>query len=131
MKFEKNVAGWNKEFLTITGMVGDHIIHLTTLSFLLSRKQVGKDTWALARSISWKVYANAKGVVGRVGSDSPIAKMHHNGTPPHIIVPRTKSTLRYSQNGKIVYSKLVHHPGTKPNRFLTDSLAKVIKQQTK
>jgi hypothetical protein len=52
--------------------------------------------------------------------------MHHQGTRPHIIVPRRAQTLRFYSRGRIVYSKLVHHPGTKPNRYLTDNLRRVI-----
>lgn len=127
MQFVKDVRGWDKAFLSTTGIVGEHVIHLTTKLFLLARKQVGKKTWALARSITWRVYRDARGVNGVVGSDNEIAYIHHKGTQPHIIRPRNKSTLRFSQNGKIVYSKLVHHPGTKPNHYLTDPLKRVIR----
>lgn len=59
-----------------------------------------------------------------VGSESPIARLHHDGTRPHVIVPRNAPMLVfYSQKmGKVVYAKRVNHPGTKPNRFLTDNL---------
>lgn len=127
MIFVKDVRGWDTAFHSLTGIVGEHIVHLTLKLFLLARKQVGKKTYALARSITWKVYRDARGVIGVVGSDNEKALMHHRGTVPHIIQPRNKSTLRFSQNGKIVYSKLVHHPGTKPNRFLTDPLQRVIR----
>lgn len=127
MQFVKDPAGWDEAFYSVTGVVGEHMTHLVTDVYLLSVKQVGKKTWALARSITYKVTRDAKGLYGLIGSDNDIAYIHHEGSKGHIIVPRTKSTLRFSQNGKIVYRKMVHHPGTKPNRYLTDPLTKVIK----
>lgn len=60
----------------------------------------------------------------RVGSAHPIALIHHNGTRPHIIRPRKAKMLRfYSQKGgAFVFRSVVHHPGTRPNRYLTDNL---------
>jgi hypothetical protein len=66
------------------------------------------------------------GLTAVIGSDNRIALMHHQGTRPHIIMPRRAQTLRFYSRGRIVYSKLVHHPGTKPNRYLTDNLRRVI-----
>lgn len=60
-----------------------------------------------------------------VGSYDPIALMHHEGTVPHDIVPRRATWLVFYslRVGRVVYAKRVHHPGTRPNRYLTDSLA--------
>lgn len=60
----------------------------------------------------------------RVGSDSPIALLHHEGTRPHIIRPRNTAYLKFFSNrsNDYVFAKVVHHPGTKPNRFLTDNI---------
>lgn len=63
------------------------------------------------------------GVMVRVGSDNPIALLHHEGTRPHVIVPRNKTFLRFFRpEGGVVFAKRVNHPGTKPNRYLTDNL---------
>jgi len=43
----------------------------------------------------------------------------HEGTRPHIIRPRTKKALFWKGAAHPV--KLVHHPGTKPNRFLSEA----------
>lgn len=65
----------------------------------------------------------AGGPTIRIGTDNPIALIHHEGTRPHIIRPvRAKALVFAGSGGGLVYSKLVHHPGTKPNRFLTDNL---------
>ena len=59
-----------------------------------------------------------------VGSDNPIAMLHHQGTRPHVIRPRNTKYLRFFSNNAnaFVFAKIVHHPGTQPNRYLTDNL---------
>ena len=126
MNFEKNEAGWHEEFETTTGMVGKDIKNRSAILTLLAKIQVGKKTGQLSTSISYTISSDPRGVVGTIGSDNSIAYLHHEGTKPHIIVPRFKKTLRFVSGGKIVYAKLVHHPGTKPNRYLTDNLNKVV-----
>jgi len=71
----------------------------------------------LARGGRW-------GVAAIVGSNDPIALWHHEGTVPHRIVPVRKKWLRFywKRVGAVVYLKGVNHPGTKPNRFLTNAL---------
>lgn len=63
--------------------------------------------------------------VVQVGSDDPIALWHHEGTESHTIEPRTRPRLVFywKKVGRVVTALRVNHPGTKPNRFLTDSLA--------
>lgn len=62
-----------------------------------------------------------------IGSESPIALIHHNGTRAHTIVPKKAKMLAFSTTSKVVvFAKIVHHPGTKPNRFLTDNLSKAL-----
>lgn len=60
----------------------------------------------------------------RVGSDDPIAFIHHEGTPPHLIRARIKPLLVFfwEKVGQVVAFPKVNHPGTKPNRYLTDPL---------
>lgn len=54
----------------------------------------------------------------------PIAMWHHEGTEPHVIRPVSKPKLVFywPKVGKVVAFTEVHHPGTKPNRFLVDAL---------
>lgn len=44
------------------------------------------------------------------------------GTPPHIIRPRTKKALSWTEGkgggGKRFFAKIVHHPGTDPQPFI-------------
>lgn len=126
MQFEKNEAGWHEAFETTTGMVGQDVRNRSAILTLLAKIQVGKKTGQLSTSIGYTLSADQRGVVGTIGSNNPIAWLHHDGTKPHIILPRTQKTLRFVSHGKIVYAKIVHHPGTQPNRYLTDNLKKVI-----
>lgn len=45
-----------------------------------------------------------------------------HGTRPHLIRPRRAQALRFTVGGRVVYAKLVRHPGTRANNFLAASL---------
>lgn len=62
-----------------------------------------------------------------VGSEDKIALWHHEGTQPHEIAASTKPLLVFwsPRARAVVRTERVHHPGTKPNRFLIDALADV------
>lgn len=108
------------------GDVGVYLNKLGAKLSALAKAQVGVDTGALRKSINYRVSRGGTGLVVTVGSNNRIALLHHQGSRPHIITPRRAQTLRFYSRGRIVYSKLVHHPGTKPNRYLTDNLRRVI-----
>ena len=93
---------------------------------LLAIKQVGKNTGGLAKSIKVTMLPSAQGPYAIVGSDHRIALIHHNGTRPHEIRPKHARMLRFSHRGKIVYARRVMHPGTRPNRYLSDNLRRVV-----
>lgn len=125
--FIRNEAGMRYVLRGEGGPVWNDIQKRTRRAHTFARQQVGKDTRALQRSISYRVSVGSRGgVTGTVLADHKIATMHHNGTRPHIIMARKAETLRFKSRGKIVYAKVVRHPGTRPNRYLTDSLAKVV-----
>lgn len=108
-------------------MVGRHLNTLGARVERLAKAQVGKKTHALQRSINHKLATKSGGLVVAIGSNNKIALLHHNGARPHIIAARRAKTLRFYSRGRIVYAKVVHHPGTKPNRYLTDNLAKAVR----
>lgn len=87
--------------------------------------QVGVDTGKLRSSISYEM-SNATRVKALIYASDNKALMHHEGTKPHMIEATNKKALKFNNGETIVFSKRVHHPGTKPNRFLTDSLVAVI-----
>lgn len=109
-----------------TGIVGKYMHTIGVKGVGLAKAQVGVDTGKLKSSISYKVIHVYGQLATRITASDKKAIMHHNGTKPHIITPRKKQTLRFQKGGKIVYAKVVFHPGTKPNRFLTDQLPKLV-----
>lgn len=70
-----------------------------------------------------KRFVNVNGGLSMyVGSDHPIALLHHEGTSPHEIVPTNAQVLRFTVGGTVIFATRVSHPGTKPNRYLVDAL---------
>lgn len=67
---------------------------------------------------------------GRVTSHAKHSQWVHEGTPPHVITPNIPGGwLRFpwkKLGDKIVFAKVVHHPGTAANDFLVRALRKVI-----
>jgi len=88
-------------------------------------RQVHKRTGRLARSIHTEMtYRPITGAY--VGTNVRYAMMHHEGTRAHPIVA-TGRMLTFTSNGKRVYARKVLHPGTRPNRYLTDNLIKAVR----
>jgi HK97 gp10 family phage protein len=79
-------------------------------------------TGKLARSIVKEVdeYGEAK-----ISVLAPYARYVINGTSPHEICPVNASVLAFkAASGELVFTKLVRHPGTKPNQFLDEAVEK-------
>lgn len=108
------------------GPVGRYLSKAAAKLRILAVAQVGKRTGNLARSINYRLVSTGGGLVALIGSNHHVALMHHEGTKPHIILPRHAKTLRFFSHGRIVYAKVVHHPGTRPNRYLSDNLRRVL-----
>lgn len=100
------------------------------------RPQPGEPGWSIARrkrrpgtlrdSIHVRVVRGAGGdPIVQVGSDDPIARLHHEGTPAHVIRARHAPMLVFywGKVGQVVAFPKVNHPGTQPNHYLTDALS--------
>lgn len=46
----------------------------------------------------------------------------HQGTNPHVIEPRRKKALRWTDGGKFVFARRVKHPGTKKDPYIYEAL---------
>lgn len=82
----------------------------------------------LRDSIVKRFHTTSDGVVVEVGSEDPIALLHHEGTDPHVIEPRQPGGVLVfwsDRAGAVVAVRRVNHPGTKPNRFLLDALSAI------
>ena len=87
-----------------------------------AKQQVGVDTGRLKASIHMRQERAPKGQLMRIGSPLSYALMHHEGTRPHLIVPNKSQVLRFTAGSRVIYTHMVRHPGTRPNRYLTDHL---------
>lgn len=79
---------------------------------------VGKRTGALAASIGVSDTRLPGGWNFRITADRRYALYHHRGTKPHII----KGPVAFRSGGRLVVARNVHHPGTKPNPYLSRAL---------
>lgn len=80
------------------------------------RASIGPATY----SRTWTLRPQASIAVG-----VDYAKMVHDGTRPHVIRPRQAQALRFVVGGRVVFARVVHHPGTRPRPFLDRALAEV------
>lgn len=69
-----------------------------------------------------KVNAVIVGKHVRIESTHPATIYVIKGTRPHTIRPKTKKVLRFRVHGRVVFARVVRHPGTKANDFLTKAL---------
>lgn len=107
------------------GTVGKWLIKKGLRVLAAAKRQVGVRTGALRASLHMRHYADPRGQYVRIGSSLRYAYIHHEGTKPHLITPKDKQVLRFYSRGVVVMTHLVRHPGTKPNRYLTDHLRSV------
>lgn len=122
VQFIWNQSGIKYTFRSEAGPVGRHMHKLGRRITAAAKIQVGKDTGLLASSIHYNVFMSRGVATLEVVASAPHAYNHHEGTPPHLITPNTMKVLKYRRGGTVAFAKAVMHPGTKPNRFLTDNL---------
>lgn len=104
------------------GAVGRYLRRKGKLIEAAAKRQVGVRTGALRSSIHMRHGRDVRGQYVMVGSKLPYAKMHHEGTQPHMIFPNKASILRFTKRGQVIYAHAVAHPGTRANKYLTDNL---------
>lgn len=104
------------------GTVGRHLAEKGRRIVVAAKAQVGVDTGRLRASIHMRHLRSSAGQYIEVGSSVRHALAHHEGTRPHMIFPTRASVLRFSAGGRVIYTHMVRHPGTKPNKYLTDNL---------
>ena len=74
----------------------------------------------LRQNIVSEVVTNESQALGRVfvAPFVPYAKFVEYGTKPHDIYPTKAQALRFMVGGEAVFAKVVHHPGTKAQRYV-------------
>lgn len=108
-----------------SGSVGRYLARKGRMVTVAAKAQVGVRTGALRASIHMRHLRDSRGQFVRIGSSLNYALMHHEGTKPHLITPNRAQVLRFVKGSRVVYAHAVMHPGTKPNKFLTDNLGLV------
>lgn len=105
------------------GAVGRYLHRKGEAVLLAAKRQVGVRTGALRSSLHMRHFRDSRGQYLRIGSPLDYALAHHEGTKPHFIRPRGRGgVLVFQTRGRVVVTHLVRHPGTRPNRYLTDNL---------
>lgn len=105
------------------GMVGRHLHKIGNRIVEGAKRQVGVKTGDLRKSIKLQHIVFREGAAIKVGSNLHYAHAHHEGTKPHIITPNPPNkVLVFSKGSRIVHAQVVKHPGTQPNRYLSDQL---------
>jgi len=78
-------------------------------------------TGKLRRSLRIEVQTD-RVIIGPNPVIAPYAGYVEYGTKPHLIRPKSPTgVLRFQIGPTTVYTKLVHHPGTKPNPFVKEA----------
>jgi hypothetical protein len=106
-----------------SGDVGRYLARKGRMVQVAAMAQVGVRTGALRSSIHMRHLRDTRGQFVRIGSPLNYALAHHEGTKPHRITPNRAQVLRFVRGSTVVYAHSVMHPGTKPNKFLTDNLS--------
>jgi hypothetical protein len=88
----------------------------------VSDERIKHRTGRYRRSIRSQVAAGNR---VEVHASAPYSIFLERGTRPHIIVPRRPGgVLVFKVGGKTIFTRLVHHPGTRPYNILRDGVAR-------
>lgn len=98
---------------------------LADYAYKTMKEKAPKRTGKLRKSIR-KV---RRGFEAYVFPTAPYAVFVEFGTRPHIIRPVRAQALRFeTRTGEVVFTRLVRHPGTKPKRFIRETVEEVVRR---
>jgi hypothetical protein len=113
------------------GPVGRHMIERGELVKQGARANAPRKSSCLQETIVKRVEENPEtGFLIRIVSDtspcSPDRRSYsldvHEGTRPHIILPKQAKVLAFEMGGELIFATAVRHPGTRAQPFLRDAL---------
>lgn len=122
VRFVQNRAGMDWTLKNPDGTVGRHMKKISRKIVFAAKAQAGMRTGLLKFSIHGTQERTTTGQLVRIGSNLPYALVHHEGSRPHMIRGRNGGMVRFTQSSRVVYSRAVMHPGTRPNKYLADNL---------
>jgi hypothetical protein len=108
--------GWRTRARTWADVVGPTVTEAIRREAPISSRP-GAGT--LRRSVGYNSQVTRNRVVLDFHVVSPIAEFVIKGTRAHEIRPRYKNALHWSDGHSDFFAKVVHHPGTRPNDFLS------------
>lgn len=125
-------AAWHHEFRTWDGMLGNDLKKRSRWLEHRARTTAGYLTGELRRSIGTFFTFHGVDLEARVGANPSGSTVgyglfHHEGTKPHVIKPKNAKALKFKIGRRTIYAAIVHHPGTRPNPYLTQFLREVVK----
>lgn len=98
---------------------------MADFAYKTMREKAPRKTGRLRKSIRKVV----RGYEAYVFPTAPYAAYVEFGTRPHIIRPVRAKALRFeTRTGEIVFTRLVRHPGTKPKRFIRETVEEVVRR---
>lgn len=116
------------EFNEPAGLVGRWMARRGRIATAYAKGRVGVRTGRLKSSIRMAHDRKAPGrgqqiriQAGTKTGNRGYALMHHTGTAPHVIRAKAGRTMSFTVRGRRVHTRLVRHPGTRPNHYLTDT----------
>jgi hypothetical protein len=80
----------------------------------------------MSSQITSRITRERNEVTGYVISNHPATIYVVSGTRPHIIRPVRAQALRFTVGGRVVFAKIVYHPGTRANNFLLEALREAL-----
>lgn len=114
------------------GVVGQMLITRATRVQVAAKHDAPRRSGCLGDTIVKRaVEEDPVGLSIRIVSDTtpctppgkePYSYFVHEGTPPHPIIARPGGVLAFDWMGQTIFVKSVQHPGTQPNRFLSNNL---------
>lgn len=117
--------GYSDTFRSRTGAVGRDLDRRAERVENAARRQAGLWQNRLKPSMrrDWVASPNPNTLTMQVGSTVRHALVHHEGSVPHLIRARSNRVLRWvGKDKRVHFSTQVRHPGTRANRYLSDSL---------
>lgn len=82
-------------------------------------------TGNLRRTIHLASSSNTEAVTVASARYAPAVE---KGSRPHIIRPRRRKVLKFSAGGRVVFTKIVRHPGSKPQPFMLPGAKKAVEE---
>ena len=96
---------------------------------VIAREEAPRKTGKFAEGISFKTYETSAGgqMELRVTDPQPLGRWIRMGTRPHVIVPvRARALHFFTRGGVEVFTRRVHHPGTKPNPYQERTMQRML-----